>query len=58
MGEAVEGLGLDISKASEEGMIGFRDPLHKGRGPVLKGLVRQERKGEVVVDIRSAEVLE
>ena len=39
-------------------MIGFGDALHKGRGPVLKGLVRQEREGEVVVDIRSAEMLE
>ena len=49
---------MDIGKAGEEGMIGFRDPLHKGRGPVLKGLVRQEREGEVAVDIRSVEVLE
>ena len=40
VGEAVEGSGLDIGKACEEGMIGFGDPLHKGRGPVLKGLVR------------------
>ena len=57
-GETVEGLGLDISKASEEGMIGFRCPLHKGGGPVLKGLVWQEREGEIVADIRSTEVLE